>query len=146
MLLHNLICFLDSIAECREEYTSEDIRQQGSDNTETRDPVEMVGAAGVLQEVLQRLRKLESCRYRYVCLGQPRPVDRLLQAGGMLLAGMARTLEPAYLIPPQAWDVQCPSFCVAHRPRRLADIGIEQRTELAEELQNDVQRILIRKR
>jgi hypothetical protein len=73
VLLHNLICFLDSIAECREEYTSEDICQQGSDNTETRDPVEMVGAAGVLQEMLQRLRKLESSRYRYVCLGQLRP-------------------------------------------------------------------------
>ena len=28
VLLHDLICFLDSIAERREEYTSEDIRQQ----------------------------------------------------------------------------------------------------------------------
>src|SRR5262245_43620623 len=48
VFLHDLICFLDSIAECREEYTSEDIRQQPSDDTATRGPVDMVGIASVL--------------------------------------------------------------------------------------------------
>ena len=68
MLLHDLIRFLDSIAECREEYTSEDICQQCSDDSDTRGPVELVGVTGVLQEMLQRVRKLKS-RWRWcVCL------------------------------------------------------------------------------
>jgi hypothetical protein len=45
VLLYDLICFLDSIAECHKEYTGEDIRQQYSDGTDTRDPVELVGVA-----------------------------------------------------------------------------------------------------
>ena len=36
VLLHDLIRFLDSIAERREEYTGEDIRQQRSDDTDTQ--------------------------------------------------------------------------------------------------------------
>jgi hypothetical protein len=63
MLLHDLIRFLDSIAECREEYTSEDICQQCSDNIDTRGPLELVCVAGVLQEPPQRVRKLESHRH-----------------------------------------------------------------------------------
>jgi hypothetical protein len=34
VLLHDLIRFSDSIAECREEYTSENIRPQRSNDTE----------------------------------------------------------------------------------------------------------------
>ena len=67
VLLYDLTRFLDSIAECREEYTGQDIRQQRSDDTDTRDPVELVGAAGVLQEPPQRVRKLESRPGTGVC-------------------------------------------------------------------------------
>jgi hypothetical protein len=63
MFLHDLIRFLDSIAECREESTSEDIRQQCADDTDTRDPVKLVGVAGVLQEPPQRVCKLDSRRH-----------------------------------------------------------------------------------
>ena len=71
MLLDDLIRFLESIAERREEHTGEDIRQQRPDDTDTRDPVELVGAAGVLQEMLQRMRKLKSPRRWGVCLELP---------------------------------------------------------------------------
>ncbi len=91
VLLHDLIRFLDSIAERREEHTSKDIRQQRSDDTDTRDPVELVGAAGVLQEPPQRVRKLESCRYRCICLELLWSIDRISQVDGLLLAGMAIT-------------------------------------------------------
>jgi hypothetical protein len=144
MLLHDLIRVLDSIAECREEYTSENICKQRSDDIDTRGPVELVGATGVLQEILQRVRKLKSRWHWCVCLELLWSVDRLLQAGGLLLAGMAMPFEPTYLMSYQARDVHRPPFRVEHRSRHLADIGIEQCTELAEELQDYVQRILVR--
>jgi hypothetical protein len=102
VLLYDLFRFLDSIAQRREKHTSKDIRQQRSDDTDTRDPVELVGTAGVLQEPPQRVRKLESCRQRGVALALLWSVNWLLQVGGLLLASMARPLEPAYLMPHQA--------------------------------------------
>jgi hypothetical protein len=99
VLLHDLSRLLDSIAERREEHTSKDIRQQRSDDTDTREPVDLVGTAGVLQEPPQRMRKLKSCRHRGVALELRWSVDRIVQEGGLLLAGMARPLKPAYLMP-----------------------------------------------
>ena len=88
VLLHDLICLLDSIAERREEYTSKDICQQCSDDTDTRDPVEVVSAAGVLQETPQRLRKMAGRRCRCVCLELLWSVDRPSQVGGPRLTGI----------------------------------------------------------
>jgi len=64
----------------------------------------------------------------------------------MLLADMAIPFEPVYLMSHQARDVHCLPLRVKHSPRCLADIGIEQCTELAEELQDDVQCIFVRER
>jgi hypothetical protein len=50
MLLYDLICFLESIAERREEYTGQDIRQQRSDDSDTRDPMKLVGVACVFHK------------------------------------------------------------------------------------------------
>jgi hypothetical protein len=142
VLLYDLFRFLDSIAQRREKHTSKDIRQQRSDDTDTRDPVELVGTASVLQEPPQRVRKLKSCRHRGVALELLWSVDRIVQEGRLLLAGMARPLKPAYLMPHQSWNIHCSPFRIEHRPRLLADISIEQRAERAEELQDNVQGVL----
>ena len=84
MLLHDLICFLDSIAERREEYTREDIRQQRSDDIDTRDPVELVGGAGILQEMLPHVRKLKGRRHRKVYPRKRWNIARALQVGWLL--------------------------------------------------------------
>ena len=96
-LINDLLDCFESIAERHEEYTGENIRQQRQDNAHTCDPVKSIGAAGLFQKFPERVRVLGSC-WCLIVVEDGLALDVVSWPGGLVLAGAAVVLEPAYLV------------------------------------------------